>query len=36
MLDVSVSENFMHIRTGFDKIIRKLSAVASQLLKYIV
>ena len=36
MLDVNVTVNFKSIQTGFDKIIRKLSTAASQLLKYTV
>ena len=36
MLDINVPENFKRIQTGFDKIIRKLSTVASQLLKHTV
>ena len=36
MLDVNIPENFKRMRTGFAKIIRKLSTVVSQLLKYTV
>ena len=36
ILDVNVPENFKRMPTGLDKIISKLRAVASQLLKYIV
>ena len=33
MLDVNVTENFKRTQTDFDRIIRKLSTEASQLLK---
>ena len=36
MLDVNVPENFKCIRTGFDKVIKKLSTAVSQLLKFTV
>ena len=36
MLDVNVPEDFKRMPAGLDKIISKLKAVASQLLKYIV